>query len=418
MDSGKISELREVNESVSRSVTSLASAQVLQSEEAVRSFLEDLMEGEAERTQVLTAELTTYLEALYLEATYTSLEPFIPGSPSLSAILSAIWAALKIIWKVIVKIAELVQMLHLVEIHQLLYALWDDYRAMVNGLLNRISDFSKTLGWGVDGFSHLLNATKGVLGIVGGITGRGESWIEAQWINNTQHMLDVAAYDLDRLKNHPGVLLELMFQNIPYQANSDMSSWAGKIGSTLDKAVDSVTDITRQTGEITSELLAIQEGMPAIVAKNIPAGIWESLGNYNTKIYDVILPTLARIDSVIDEVNAVIEKYSEKLSSLADNIAHPGDLLLGVDDLPEYARLQQEALIGSVASRDLDRAATAERESLQGDLDSLEAIDNAIAAGVPEVEFLTLEDPQRAALGGITIEPHETWMIDGYGDLH
>ena len=111
-----------------------------------------------------------------------------------------------------------------------------------------------------------------------------------------------------------------------------------------------------------------------------------------------------------------MESISKRGSDLADKLANPGDLLLGVDELPEYVKKYQEGLIDDVTSREFEFWTNQERGEMQGAFDEFDRVDRLATAPTPEPEFLSMEIPIGRTVGEITAEPHETWFPGGYDD--
>ncbi|GAH69871.1 unnamed protein product, partial [marine sediment metagenome] len=112
----------------------------------------------------------------------------------------------------------------------------------------------------------------------------------------------------------------------------------------------------------------------------------------------------------------IMKTLSQRGSELADKLAHPGDVLLGVDDLPDYVKAYQERAIDDVTSREFDFWTNSERSEVQGDLDDFDRIDRLLTAPTPEPEFLAMEVAKGRTIGEITAEHKETWFPGGYDD--
>jgi len=165
---------------------------------------------------------------------------------------------------------------------------------------------------------------------------------------------------------------------------------------------------------VADELSAIQNNMPEVIRANIPASIWASLDNFSDIVSTQILPRIQKVESMLTIYDNVFAANSKKLGELADRLAHPGTNLLGIDDLPDYARASEQWAIDEVASRLFGAGSDLERSDIQSALDRFEIIDAAARSPLPTLAFMDIETPGRGALYGIVVEPQETWFIGGY----
>jgi hypothetical protein len=187
-----------------------------------------------------------------------------------------------------------------------------------------------------------------------------------------------------------------------------MKDLTGKIsafGDNAEKALKSV-------GSITNEVLALRNDMPAFIAKNIPAVIWDGIERLDTAVNDRILPFLTGITDRLDELDAVLEAHRKKAEALADRIAHPGDMLAEIDKLAGYARADQLTKIDSVTSTLLREQNEAGFAAMEGDLREFARVAEALSHPPAPLPFMELELPGRSP--GIIAEIHETWFVGDY----
>jgi len=195
-----------------------------------------------------------------------------------------------------------------------------------------------------------------------------------------------------------------------------MNGWFDHVSTIIQSGLDIGNMALEGAQNAIAELSAIQVGMPAFVAKNIPQSIWDGLAKADLYISDNILPALTSIKNRMMEIDNMFSVYSDKISSLTDKIAHPGDMLLGVDSLPDYMRINQEKSIDEVANRQYLEAVNAGAALIKSEIDDFDLIQEALIAPTQEPSFLDIESPERAALTGIVVEPRETWFINGFLD--
>jgi len=277
-----------------------------------------------------------------------------------------------------------------------------------------VSDLSEAIGWGVDGLLHLLHAAQGFTDVLGGLTGKSYVWMEAEWMVKSGNIMEQISYYSREIQENPGRVLELMFQSEMGKSWKMVSPFGEKLTTDVMLALGKGKAALEGLGSVADELTAIQENMPELIRKNIPDAIWSSLETFSHTIDTQIMPRVRWLESNLTMVNNIFVQHSGKLSTLADKLAHPGTTLLGIDDLPDYARQSELFAVDDVASRLFNDSVNSERAAMQADLDAFALIDAAAAATLQPLPFMDIETPGRAALHGIVVDPQETWFVGGY----
>lgn len=362
---------------------------------------------------------TTIIRAaalLYEDANYHVLRAYYHASPSLALIITTIVTIIGYVWKGIKILVDIINTIQELHIDDLLYEVWPWYREQIDKLHKVISDFSRELGWGVDGVMHLVNAVKGGREVIGGLLGRSPQEVEVEWADRTLEVMNKFSAELKHAQMNPGEFMSDVFSRLNKNSVYDTRFWwveqKGWISGGLEKAEEALKGF----GGITDELLQIREDMPAVVAKHIPQRIWDALEDTDNYINDRILPAISEINESLRQLRTIMDFNAGRMEMLAEKLSSPGDLLLGVDYLTDEFRFSQEQKIDEAASRETRRQADALLETMSGDLEEFELIDSAIKAPTKSPEFLTIETPARGAAEGIVMEERETWMIGGYED--
>jgi len=353
---------------------------------------------------------------VYLDFKLRLISVYLPASPSLSGIIAAIAAAIKIITKIVETLVNIIQLLHLDDIHRILMLLWPEYRAQIAKIKAKISKASEIVGWGTDGLAHLLHATLGGINTLGALMGKPDDWIQGKRAEQTIRILGGISASAKEITINPSIVLSWVFDRYTDELNEEGRTFWTNTSALIEKGTEIAESALTGLGDAVTELQEIKNGMPEAVRKNIPIEIWNALEKAEKIIFVELLPSLYKVNKTIESINAQLVKDRNKLSGLANSLLHPGDILLGVDNLPDYARAAQEALIDEVTSRRFLEAAEGERGALSADLDEFDRIDELMSVETPPPSFLTLETPARAAALGIVTEPAETWFINGLKD--
>ena len=403
-------------EALTEQFVDLTGWRVDQANEGLERSIRTLEQITELRVSRVESTLMGPITLMYQNAVYHNLKAYWFASPSLILVLAAIWSAIQLIWSIIKTILAIIEIIQLFKLDDLLASVWPEFERARMKFRLWVSDLSEAIGWGVDGFLHLLHATQGFTDVLGGLTGKSYSWMDVQWMDKTGSVLSTISTYADQIKDDPGGILEILFQG-ELKKSLNLSSAFGQELS--DKFRDLTTTAGRMfTGleNVADEITAIQENMPEVIRKNIPSTIWQSLEVFSNTISAHILPRLARVDSLLTLYDNIFKDHRDILGTLADKLAHPGTNLLGIDDLPDYAKNSELWAVDDVSSRMFSEGTDQDRVDMQPDLDAFEIIDAALTAPTPEISFMTIEDPARAARYGIVVEPQETWFIGGYND--
>ena len=373
-----------------------------------------LIENANIRIAAITMSLQRAANVLLLRVGYGTLRLTIHSSPELIALTTTIMWIYRVINFVlfVVKIVNILAVLW--RIHQIVAALWPEYRASWNRLMSDVSEISGYIGWGVDGIGHLVNAVSGGINVLGGVMGKDWNLMRFEMMEKGNELVVQMSRMLAGLKDDPGRVLNQLFENRTLQVADDTAKWWAPIAETIVDITQTATIASYEIHDITNELLAIQTNMPEEVRKHIPESIWTALADANTFIEGTIKPALTKIKNSIAWIEAIQVMSINKFGEIADRLAHPGDVLLGVDELPEYMKAYQQRLIDDVTSREFELWTNLEREEMGADLDEFDRIDRLATAPTPEPAFLTMEVPVGKTIRGITAEFKENWFVGDY----
>jgi len=379
--------------------------------EAVRNSCVPIKEDVSLNINTCEVYLSRSTALIVYDAEYHILSAYHQASPGLIAILVGIYEFIATVISVVSTISNI---LEVITGENLLY--WVDqllpgFQSAWNDIMNKISDFSSILGWGVDGVHHLLNAVNTSADMWGMVTGKDRDAVKIEKYKRTERIMGNYSLALASWQSDPGKQIASWAEgSSTWKYNegiSTMRNITDKLGVFGEKADAALTGL----GSISSELLGIQNNMPAFIANNIPQGLWDAVGYADLMINERILPALTGFTDRLDELDAVLDSYQKKAAELADKLAHPGDLLAEIDKLPAYARQNQLVKIDDVTSMLMKENNEAAFAAIEGDLTNFGIIAAALEASPAPLTFMELDLPGRSP--GITPEPHETWILEG-----
>jgi len=392
----------------------LAESNVNDLRDRVRGVMNDYRSDTTLEVARIDVKIVRYVSLVNANAEYHLLRGYFYASPSLILIITAIVAFVRTVIKVIEIINSITK---IVTGENLLY--WINkvipgFQAAWNGIMNTISNVSRDMGWGVDGVLHLLNVAHLSGQAWGVITGQEPGYFQSDKIQKVQGIMGNMSTCLDKWQSNPG---EMMDNILNYFGPGDydfldraFKGWTSKIDTLADKS----EQLAGKLGDATGELLAIRNDMPSFIASHIPQAIWDSLASADSMINDRLLPMISRVQERLDEVDNLIDSLRADASRLADRIAHPGDMLAEINNLPDYVRKDQLSKVDSLISTKLHEDNAAIYADVNANLETFDKVLQAMKAPLPAPEFMNIEAPERAALTGIIAEPRETWFVGNY----
>lgn len=373
-----------------------------------------LKEETSVRIAPLEAEIISSGSIVAQDASFHLQRAYFHASPSLILIILAIYEFIKTVIEIIGIINSVLSVITGETLAYWLDRLWPGFQSAWNNVMNKISEFSSLLGWGVDGVGHLMNVGNLATYAWGGITGKDLSGVRSKVFDRVSTYTHSLSTELDEWQSAPG---KMLYQTFTREAENNYyftSAWMDKLVTKLEGAGARVETVAQGFGSMTSEFLALRNDMPSFIANHIPQAIWDGITRADTMINDRLLPRLDQITGKLGEIDALLDKYKADTSALAQRIARPGDLLAEIKALPDYLRKDQEDKIDLVVSGKLGSENTVVYENARVDLSVFDKTYAAMTAPLPSPEFMLIELPARAALTGIVKEPRETWFAGDY----
>jgi len=186
--------------------------------------LEQITELRVSRAE---ARLMGAVTLIYEDAVYHTLRAYWHASPSLMLILAAVWGIIQIVWQIVNYIIQVVQVIKALKLDDMLASIWPEFEKARQKFRAWVGELSEAIGWGVDGLLHLIHATQGFTDVLGGLTGKTYSWMDAQWMLKTGNVLKRVSSLSAQIKERPGEILEILFQG-EARLNFNLSSKFGQ----------------------------------------------------------------------------------------------------------------------------------------------------------------------------------------------
>jgi len=362
----------------------------------------------------VTALLTSYVSYVYLNTNHRIDQVVFHHSPQFFSIIIGIAMAVKEIWAGVMMVIDLLHIVDLIHIADIIAVIWPKFREVRDKFYASISGFSNAIGIGIDGLSHLMNAVKSGVGVLGGVLGKDDDWVEMKGFTKGVTALNTLSEQSVLIQQNPAALFDALTYDSDLEDRTDF--WINvKSGLDSIKGVAlKVWDMSSKINDFVDDLQSLQNSLPEFIRDHIPQSILDGLTWVDTTIDQTILPAITNINDTLNEVNAVIEAQQKKASELADRLAHPGDVMLSVDQLTETTKKDQEKKIDDVTSRVFEREADEVTRTDSALIKALASIKQLSLLDIPDTEFSGLEDYGRPGILWDAAEKVDGWFVGDF----
>lgn len=396
------------------SYTSFVNARVSNLDELTNEAIADLKQSVSDKAGRYILDLTPLISRLYLSANYHYLRVMFYASPGLIAVLAAIIQGILMVYKIIKQFADIIHLAEILQAAKILRIIWPSFRNWWDGIMRKVSDFSKQLGWGADGLSHLLNVTTTVFTTVSSLRGRTPS--ESAWwrFEKSQDALIQFGAMAESFSHDPAKWIGDTFDSQQAFAASDLQNWWGKTSAWIEETTKWADSALTKVSGLIIEFAKFQDFLPITIANHIPREIWNTLNRTSDFIDDEILPIIQQVNRTMEEINAVMEAQRQRTALLVEQLTRPGDLLLGLEDLTQAGQWDQLSKIDDITSRKFisDIADYDGEETII--MRQLESVSRAVSAPTPPPSFMRLEDMVRNPVHTPGVRYYSTWQVGNY----
>jgi len=122
--------------------------------------------------------LTSLLVDLYFDAEYHIMRAYFSPNPGFFAVLAGIWGVIVAVWQGISFVIDFLKIKEILAVANILSIIWPAFREKMNAVYGKIAEFSQQIGWGADGFMHLIQAAQGGVDLLGGLLKKDANWLE------------------------------------------------------------------------------------------------------------------------------------------------------------------------------------------------------------------------------------------------
>jgi len=283
------------------------------------------------------------------------------------------------LYNLVVVTADLIHFDTLMQLNQVAAIVSRDYREMRNKVYGEISAFSESVGFGAMGIATVLEATRQVTLDISAMSGHRYDIGQVGWIGDLNKTLTAVQARSKEFETNPGVLFDIIDSAVR-KRHVNRKAWI--MGDISSKVSDLMTKMVLRSANITrlfDDLETLQRALPNQIA-GILNPLLENVGKpFEDFRNDRFIPFTKQTDRLLLLLALTAHEEKAKLQAAAERIANPGKLLQAVDELPDRERIDQEAQIAEVASRDFFRDAAGPGFGYRSFSAGLLSVRNAIA---------------------------------------
>ena len=371
-------------------------------------------EREEMRVASTVPALTSLLVDLYFDAEYHIMRAYFSPNPGFFAVLAGIWGVIVAVWQGISFVIDFLKIKEILAVANILSIIWPAFREKMNAVYGKIAEFSQQIGWGADGFMHLIQAAQGGVDLLGGLLKKDANWLEIKMADKAVTALRFVTAYTDKISTDPAIFLDAVFSTSQRDNLQETKNWWYKTSLFIEAASERATKAITQIDEVIGEFQEAQNKLPAFIRDNIPSEIWDGLDWANSKIDGTLLPALSQLNKTISEVNAVMAAQREAVKGMLDELKHPGDIKARLEALTGTAREINEANLDSAAGSLFDKQTAGYEEYDAEIMDQLDSILAAMSAPIPEPVFLSLEGAIRNEIPRPAGSGVETWFVGDF----
>ncbi len=366
------------------------------------------------RIALSSAQLLYYINLVQQKIYFDLIRATIHSSPGLIAILSAIFGIFKFLYDNLTIIVTVLKIRELLKIAKFLSIIWPAFRTKMNAIFKKVSEFSEKVGWGADGLAHLINAASAGVNVLAGITGKGREWSNIFMAERAITALNTISEHAALIAKDPGYLLDIAYRNASHQIQRETTTKWNETMAWLNDTASKAEEVAKKIGETSSELLEFKNKMPQFVRDHIPMKLFTGLAWVDDQVNNNILPVLTELSKELDDTVSDIEQQRIAAERLALRLAKPGNVLLGVDNLSDQEKKQQEIYIDDVTSRIYEEEADQAIFDNEPVFRFLRKIQDLAALDLPEPQFNILETGGRPGIIWDKAELVKGWFVGDF----
>jgi hypothetical protein len=321
---------------------------------------------------------------------------------------------IKSIETVIEKVLEAIHFKTILKIHRILQIVSPQYRAVMKKIYDKIARISEALGLGPQFLLLALMNVRNLVMDVGSMFGKSYDLTQLEWMATLNRYLQVFTTRMTRYRNDPEALLFDLGEMIERPSTDAKGSFQRGIITSLQGVLEVASNIGDGLAKIGVDIVKLHEDLPAFVKRTIPdpgTVFWNNLAGFLTDHYN---PTISALQGEIDTWQAEMTDAQTRVGELVEKLRKPGDLVRVVDDLPQYEREEQEAILSEVTNRRLRDLMTIWAPDV---LVAREELQDIVRQPIPPVTPSLPLSYEPMGLTPVTVGPQvqrSTWFVGDY----
>ena len=207
-------------------------------------------EREEMRVASTVPALTSLLVDLYFDAEYHIMRAYFSPNPGFFAVLAGIWGVIVAVWQGISFVIDFLKIKEILAVANILSIIWPAFREKMNAVYGKIAEFSQQIGWGADGFMHLIQAAQGGVDLLGGLLKKDANWLEIKMADKAVTAMRFVTAYTDKISTDPAIFLDAVFSTSQRDNLQETKNWWYKTSLFIEAASERATKAITQIDEV------------------------------------------------------------------------------------------------------------------------------------------------------------------------
>lgn len=334
--------------------------------------------------------------------------------PTLSNVYNSIATFTRILVGGMKAFLEAIHFQTMLKVHNLGMIFSKDYREMMQKVYNELAEVSKALKLGPHTLSLILRDARNIVLDVSSLMGRSYDLSQVQWLTTMNDYLKNFAEVAGTYENNPSALIEDLAEWIDKPAIEAKSQFMQTFIGIVDKTVTAVDDTARKVVQLRRDVQTFVLDLPDSISRKIfdkVDPLFQEVDNFIMYEYE---PNVRNIRQALDILGDTTRNQTDRLGEITNKILNPGDLMSGVDNLPDFERIRQERMIGDIASRSQVEEMTEANSAIEKAYAGIGRIFEAVTEvrKLPPYHVTEYQGPLTPAF--VSPIPRETWFIGDF----
>lgn len=311
-------------------------------------------------------------------------------------------------------VAEKIHLSTIIAVNRILMFTSHDYREMMKGFYEGISEVSKVMGYSTYFLAMLFRNSRML--VMDSLTTMGVSYDESElvWLDRFDKFLVSFSNKAYSYVDDP----EQLFFDIESQLESDLltkkAGFISSLGITITGMISTIDSTIMDINLVKKDFERLVDDLPDEILKQIKTPLEDAFEAYDIFLREKYNPLFKRAEEGLNLLGMKIDKEVDNIFQITGRLLHPIDYLLEIDTMTDAEKADQEEKLNELITRRLGKEASDLVEVASPTFMDLKAVgeEGIVPTTIPPWSIPEIETPVTPA--GETAAPRETWNVGDY----